>query len=386
MNSNLSKVESPPIDYFNHLLDKADTNNKKISFGHGIPRYTPNEYANIDFKMFDDSNTFKYTDIRGDIKLRNYLAESLSKKLTFNVNPDENLIITPGANSAIFKSLFLLLNKNDEVLVISPVYFNYIMAIKMIGANPIEISSDPESGFQLNIDNISDSITNKTKAIIINSPNNPTGAVYENNDLEELLKLCNLKNIKVIFDITYYEYIHSDNDSNYLSLLKNFENIIITGSFSKTFGITGLRIGYISTTSNYIDDLCKIQDTISICASSLSQQILLNLIKYEKLAIETNLNSVKSSKKILISNLTNIPQLNWVHTNGAFYSFVELKNNMNSWDFTENLINTKSVLVLPGSIFGSKWKSYMRLAYGALSSDDVDEGMKRIKLFIEAKT
>ena len=132
--------------------------------------------------------------------------------------------------------------------------------------------------------------------------------------------------------------------------------------------------------------MCKIQDTISICASSLSQEILLNLIKYEKLAVESNLNSVKSSKKILITNLIIIPELNWVHTNGAFYAFIELKNNINSWDFTENLINSKSVLVLPGSIFGSKWKSYMRLAYGALSSHDVDEGMKRIKLFIEKKT
>ena len=386
MNQNLNNVESPPIDYFNHLLDNVKTNIQKISFGHGIPRFTPNEYANINPQLFDHSNSFKYTDIRGEKVLRDYLSESLTNKLSFSVNPDENLIITPGANSAIFKSLFLLLNKNDEVLVISPVYFNYIMAIKMIGANPIEISSDPESGFQLNIDNIANSITDKTKAIIINSPNNPTGAVYENNDLEELFKLCDLKNIKVIFDITYYEYIHSDNDSNYLSLLKNFDNIIITGSFSKTFGITGLRIGYIATKSNYIDALCKIQDTISICASSLSQEILLNLIKYEKLAVESNLNSVKSSKKILITNLINIPELNWVHTNGAFYAFIELKNNINSWDFTENLINSKSVLVLPGSIFGSKWKSYMRLAYGALSSDDVDLGMKRIKSFIEAKT
>ena len=386
MNQNLNNVESPPIDYFNHLLDNVKTNIQKISFGHGIPRFTPNEYANINPQLFDHSNSFKYTDIRGEKVLRDYLSESLTNKLSFSVNPDENLIITPGANSAIFKSLFLLLNKNDEVLVISPVYFNYIMAIKMIGANPIEISSDPESGFQLNIDNIANSITDKTKAIIINSPNNPTGAVYENNDLEELFKLCDLKNIKIIFDITYYEYIHSDNDSNYLSLLKNFDNIIITGSFSKTFGITGLRIGYIATKSNYIDALCKIQDTISICASSLSQEILLNLIKYEKLAIETNLNSVKSSKEILISNLINISELNWVHTNGAFYAFIELKNNINSWDFTENLINSKSVLVLPGSIFGSKWKSYMRLAYGALSSDDVDLGMKRIKSFIEAKT
>ena len=98
------------------------------------------------------------------------------------------------------------------------------------------------------------------------------------------------------------------------------------------------------------------------------------------------MNSVKSSKEILISNLINISELNWVHTNGAFYAFVELKNNINSWDFTEKLINSKSVLVLPGSIFGAKWKSYMRLAYGALSSDDVDLGMKRIKSFIEAKT
>ena len=386
MNLNLNNVESPPIDYFNHLLDSVKSNNKKISFGHGIPRYTPNKYANINSDLFENSNSFKYTDIRGDKKLRNYLAEYLSTKLSFNVNPDENLIITPGANSAIFKSLFLLLNKNDEVLVISPVYFNYIMAIEMIGAKPIEINSHSESGFQLNIRNIANSITNKTKAIIINSPNNPTGAVYKNDDLEELFQLCESKDIKVIFDITYFEYIHSNNESNYLSLLKSFDNVIITGSFSKTFGITGLRIGYISTKSNYIDNLCKIQDTISICASSLSQQILINLIKYEQLAIETNLNSVKSSKEILISNLINIPELSWIQTDGAFYAFVKLNNNMDSWNFTEKLINSKSVLVLPGSIFGSQWKSYMRLAYGALSSDDVDEGMKRIKSFIEEIT
>ena len=386
MNLNLNNVESPPIDYFNHLLDSVKSNNKKISFGHGIPRYTPNKYANINSDLFENSNSFKYTDIRGDKKLRNYLAEYLSTKLSFNVNPDENLIITPGANSAIFKSLFLLLNKNDEVLVISPVYFNYIMAIEMIGAKPIEINSHSESGFQLNIRNIANSITNKTKAIIINSPNNPTGAVYKNDDLEELFQLCESKDIKVIFDITYFEYIHSNNESNYLSLLKSFDNVIITGSFSKTFGITGLRIGYISTKSNYIDNLCKIQDTISICASSLSQQILINLIKYEQLAIETNLNSVKSSKEILISNLINIPELSWIQTDGAFYAFVKLNNNMDSWNFTEKLINSKSVLVLPGSIFGSQWKSYMRLAYGALSSYDVDEGMKRIKSFIEQIT
>ena len=173
---------------------------------------------------------------------------------------------------------------------------------------------------------------------------------------------------------------------DYINLLKTFDNVIITGSFSKTFGITGLRIAYIATKSNYINELCKIQDTISICASSLSQQILIDLLTYEKLAIDKNLNSVKSSKEILISNLINIPQLDWVQTNGAFYAFVKIKNNINSWNFTEKLINSKSVLVLPGSIFGTQWKSYIRLAYGALSSDDVDEGMKRIKLFIEEST
>ncbi|MQG06278.1 MAG: pyridoxal phosphate-dependent aminotransferase, partial [SAR202 cluster bacterium] len=249
MNSNLSNVEIPPIDYFNHLLDNSPNKNNKISFGHGIPKYTPNEYANINYQLLNNSSSFKYTDIRGNIELRNYLAHSLSNKLNFNVKPEKNIIITPGANSAIFKSLFLLLNKNDEVLVISPVYFNYIMAIKMIGANPIEIDSEPESGFQLNIKSISNSITSKTKAIIINSPNNPTGALYKNNDLIELFKICDSNNIKIIFDITYHEYIHANYESNYLSLFSDFENIIITGSFSKTFGITGLRLGYIATNS-----------------------------------------------------------------------------------------------------------------------------------------
>ena len=113
---------------------------------------------------------------------------------------------------------------------------------------------------------------------------------------------------------------------------------------------------------------------------------MLNLLNYEQLAIETNLNAVKSSKETLISNLKNIPQLNWIQTDGAFYAFIELKYNMDSWKFAESLINLKSVLVLPGLIFGSKWKSYIRLAYGALNSNDVDEGMKRIKSFIDETT
>ena len=113
---------------------------------------------------------------------------------------------------------------------------------------------------------------------------------------------------------------------------------------------------------------------------------MLNLLDYEQLAIETNLNAVKSSKESLISNLENIPQLNWIQTGGAFYAFIELKYNINSWEFSKSLINLKSVLVLPGSIFGSKWKSYIRLAYGALDRNDVDEGMKRIKSFIDETT
>ena len=109
-------------------------------------------------------------------------------------------------------------------------------------------------------------------------------------------------------------------------------------------------------------------------------------MNYEQLAIETNLNAVKSSKETLISNLKNIPQLNWIQTDGAFYAFIELKYNMDSWEFAKSLINLKSVLVLPGSIFGSQWKSYIRLAYGALDSNDVDAGMKRIKSFIDETT
>tara|TARA_B100000676_G_C18077089_1_gene848392 strand:- start:880 stop:2046 length:1167 start_codon:yes stop_codon:yes gene_type:complete len=377
VNKNITDIKTPPIDYFNNLLRiKSNNKFKSISFGHGIPMYTPNNYYKFSKNPLLDDSSYKYTEIRGDQRIRQYISTKLNSKCSFPVKSD-NLIITSGANSAIFKSLFLQLQYGDEVIIPSPVYFNHTMAIEMIGGTVVEVNSIAESGFQLNLKGIQNKINSKTKAIIINTPNNPTGATYNNDDMKILAQICDKKNITIVLDYTYEDFSYNLN-YNPLASFEHLKNLIIIGSFSKTFGITGLRLGYICASKSIIEDLCKIQDTISICAPSISQNILLQLLFNENDAIKMNFNSASNSRDKLIECLNDSKILNWQATNGAFYAFIKIPNTENTWDFCEKMIIEYSLLVLPGSIFGEHWKSYIRIAYGAVSPKEIEEGVQRL--------
>ena len=385
INNNILNTDTPPIDYFNNLLSQNSNQNfKPISFGHGIPKFTPIDYFDFSNNPILDSSSYIYSDIRGHEKIRQFISNKLNFKLNFQTDFND-FIITSGANSALFKALFLKLEQGDEVIVPSPVYFNHIMAIQMIGAITIEIDSIEENGFQLNITEIINQINDKTKVIILNSPNNPTGAIYDIKDIKHLSDICSKKNITIILDYTYEDYIYGT-DYNPLQDFNSLENLIIVGSFSKTFGITGLRIGYLCADPYIIDNLCKIQDTISICAPVISQNILLELIKSETEAINKNKLSAELSRNTLIELIKTIPQLDWITTNGAFYAFLKLPNDIDSWEFSKDLIVNKSVLVLPGTIFGKNWKSYVRIAYGAVDLNEINEGIKRIKTYFDETT
>ena len=385
VNKNIKKVKTPPIDYFNNLLKyKSNTDIPQISFGHGIPMHTPVDYHKFDNNVLIEPSSYKYTEIKGNYDIRKFISEKIDNKTSFDVTPD-NFIITSGANSALFKSLFSHIEEGDEIIIPSPVYFNHAMAIEMIGGVVVQINSNPNNGFQLDLDKIINNINSKTKALIINSPNNPTGAIYDTNDIKRLAQLCKKNHLTLILDYTYDDFVY---DSNYnpINDFSDLENLIIVGSFSKTFGITGLRLGYICASSDLIDDLSKIQDTISICAPAISQNILLELIKNPHQALNMNFQTASNSRIKLIDEIHKSKFLNWKHTNGAFYAFVELESINDSWKFCENLIFSQSLLLLPGSIFGDDWNSYVRIAYGSVTPDEIEEGIFRIEKFISQST
>ena len=385
INKNIKKVKTPPIDYFNNLLKyKSNTNIPQISFGHGIPMHTPVDYHTFKNNILLESSSYKYTEIKGKYDIRKFISKKIDSKTSFDVTPD-NFIITSGANSALFKSLFLHLDEGDQIMIPSPVYFNHAMAIEMIGGVVVEVNTKPNNGFQLDIDNIISNINDKTKSIIINSPNNPTGAIYDTNDIKKLSEICIKNDLTLILDYTYDDFVYESN-YNPLSEFSDFENLILVGSFSKTFGITGLRLGYICASSDLIDDLSKIQDTISICAPAISQNILLELINNSNNAVQKNFVAASNSRTKLINVLQKSEYLNWENTNGAFYAFVELKTINDTWKFCEDLIVNKSILALPGTIFGDQWGSYLRIAYGSVTPDEIEEGIQRIEEFISHTT
>ena len=220
INKNIKKVKTPPIDYFNNLLKyKSNTNIPQISFGHGIPMHTPVDYHTFKNNILLESSSYKYTEIKGKYDIRKFISKKIDSKTSFDVTPD-NFIITSGANSALFKSLFLHLDEGDQIMIPSPVYFNHAMAIEMIGGVVVEVNTKPNNGFQLDIDNIINNINDKTKSIIINSPNNPTGAIYDTNDIKKLSEYwiaaqdrINLFNSEITFLKTHNALCTFENNS-----------------------------------------------------------------------------------------------------------------------------------------------------------------------------
>ncbi|MHA2080677.1 MAG: pyridoxal phosphate-dependent aminotransferase, partial [Candidatus Thorarchaeota archaeon] len=250
-----------------------------LNLGQGLPGHIPPDDALTTLKdRISHPATHVYTPDEGLLELREELALYLRQKSGFDANPQDEIVITAGANNAFAGAILTLVGPGQNVIMPSPYYFNSVMAVKLAGAEVKEVPVD--RSFQPRIEDIEAAIDKNTRTIFMISPNNPTGAVYEKETLDGIVDLCIQHDIMLISDETYSRMVFDDATHYSPRSRRDAENHVVTlGSFSKDFGMSGWRVGFAVGSAEFIREFLKVQDSVTICAPTAGQILALEVIK-----------------------------------------------------------------------------------------------------------
>jgi len=297
-----------------------------------------------------------YTNKQGIEELRKRILEWHNIERCYDTN---NIIVTPGAKYAIYISLMSILNPGDEVIIIKPYWLSYIDMVLLCGGKPVII--DCNDDFSINWDILNEKINSKTKALIINNPNNPSGNLYKKDQLVKLYNLCKRHSIYLISDEIYSTIVFDEFTSIINIMDKSFTNVILINGVSKSLACTGLRIGYIIAHHSLITNILKIHQHIATCAGSLEQKALSMLSKsvYNKIS-EKHKNIYLKRKKTILENIKQKHCFN--NPKGTFYMLVRITDKYsNSVHASNHLMEKYGIFTVPGAYYGIN--DYVRISY-----------------------
>jgi aspartate aminotransferase len=371
------------IREINELLQKIPD---VIRLEYGEPDFDPPEYvknAAIDAII---KGRAKYVPSAGLPELREAISEKLKKENNITYEPSE-VVVTNGANAAIHYSLETIVNEGEEVLIPDPGWANFEHAVKAVGAKPKFYPLYEENDFEPQIDDIEKLIGEKTKVIIINSPNNPTGAVYSRKVIENIANLALQHNLFVLSDEVYEKFIY-DTDANrisHVSIASLNEEIkqktITINSLSKSYAMTGWRIGYAAGPKEVIDGIAKFISAEESCVNAISQYAAIAALKGPQDFTKKMVQEFSERRKILINGFSKVKGIKYASPRGAFYLFVNVKElGIDSYSLAIKILKEAHVAVVHGSAFGKNGEGYLRLSYAA-SVKDLEEALRRLTNF-----
>ncbi|MBA3921851.1 MAG: pyridoxal phosphate-dependent aminotransferase [Nostocaceae cyanobacterium] len=373
--SRMQTVQSPIIPIVGELIRN---NPGTISLGQGIVYYGPPPEAMAMLpKFLADPDNHKYKDIQGIPPL---LAEIATKLQTFNgieINEQNCVVVTAGSNMAFMNAVLAITSVGDEIILNTPYYFNHEMGIVMAGCRPVLVATD--ENYQLRPDAIFSAITDKTRAVVTISPNNPTGVVYPEDTLREVNQICRDRGIYHISDETYEYFTYNGVKHISPGSFPDASHTISLYSLSKAYGFASWRIGYMVIPQRLLVAVKKIQDTIVICPPVISQFAALGALQTGTDYCQTHVQAIAEVRQIFIDTLKHLQGLcTIVPADGAFYFLLKVHTNMDAFELVEKLIRRHQVAVLPGTTFGIDDGCYLRVAYGALQKDTAKEGIERL--------
>lgn len=358
-----------------------------IGFNLGEPDFnTPVNIVNAAKKALDNGFT-KYTAVSGIPELRRVICDKFKNDNGVHYKPEEILVAT-GAKQALFNAIFTICEAGDEVIVPTPCWVSYVEMIKLAGAKPVLVETDESMGFQLNISKIAEAVTNKTKAIIINNPNNPTGAVYCEAGLKELVELCERKDLFIIADEIYEKLVYEDAKHVCIAALlhNKREKAIIVNGLSKAYAMTGWRIGYVAADENLIKGMDALQGHSTSSVNSMTQVASIEALTGSQYALEEMRREFNIRRKYLMQRIEAIPNLSCNAPQGAFYILLNIEKLFNrsyngktlktSTDVAAFFLEEATVAVVPGEAFQAP--SHVRIAY-ANSIENIIKGMDCIE-------
>ncbi len=378
----IKRVQTPIIPTITQL---ARENAGTISLGQGVAYYGPPKQAYDEINQhLHSAKLNSYGPVEGIPELTQSLVKKLNNRNNILVTSQHKVFVTAGSNMAFSSLMMTLTDPDDEIILLTPYYFNHEMAIRLANAVPVLVPT--LENYHPDIDQIKQSITKKTRAIVTVSPNNPTGAVYTEDELTEINTLCAEHGIYHISDEAYEDFVYDHHKHFSPASLPNTEaHTISLYSLSKAYGFAGWRVGYMVIPEKLFSPLRKVQDTILISPTIISQYAAIGAHQAPYSYIKDSIQEIKQSRQICLKRLNDTNLLKQpASSEGAFYLFIKLNTNKDDYTIAKHLIEQNQVATIPGSAFEAQKGSYLRISYGALTSDTVTQGIDQLITGLEA--
>ena len=352
-----------------------------ISLGVGEPDFdTPWHIRDEGIYALERGKTF-YTSNSGLKELRAEISNYIARTQNINYNPDNEIIVTVGGSEAIDIGLRAIINPGDEVIIPQPSYVSYEPCAILAGATPVILELKAENEFRLKPDELLNAITDKTKILILPYPNNPTGAIMEKEDLEAIAQIIIEKDIWVMSDEIYAELNYKNKHISIASLEGLKERTILINGFSKSYAMTGWRLGYACAPKELIAQMTKIHQFAIMCAPTTSQYAAVEALKHGDEDVATMRQAYNQRRRFLMNAFREM-DLECFEPYGAFYVFPCIKEfGMTSEEFATRFLTEEKVALVPGTAFGECGEGFLRISY-AYSLENLKIAMERLKNFI----
>ena len=362
-----------------------------ISFSAGEPDFnTPENIINAAIKAMKEGKT-KYTPTSGVLDLRNAICAKFKKDNGLLYEPDQ-IVVSTGAKQSLANVFLSILNKDDEVIVPTPYWVSYPELIKLADGVPVFVKNIKENDYKYKIDDLRKAVTNKTKAILLNSPNNPTGSIYSKEELIEIAEFAKENNLLIVSDEIYEKLIYDKNEHISIAALSDdaYKRTIVINGLSKSYAMTGWRIGYSASSKEIAKLMSSVQSHVTSNINSISQYAAIEALTGPQDSINRMIEEFEERRNYMLDRLNNIEGISYIMPRGAFYVMVNITNYFgkpisadaikSSLDFSKNLLDEEKVAVIPGIAFGLE--GYIRLSY-ATSKDAIKEGLNRIEDYLK---
>ncbi len=362
-----------------------------ISFGAGEPDFDTPEYIKKAAIEAIQSGFTKYTPASGTLELKQVICNKLKKDNDLEYVP-ANIVVSNGAKHSLLNAFQAICNPGDEIILFSPYWVSYPEIIKLAGAIPVIVNMEAENNFKMNVKQVQAQITNKTKAILINSPNNPSGQVYERADLEKIATLALEHDLFIISDEIYEKFLYEGYTHVSIASLneKIKNNTILVNGVSKTYAMTGWRIGYTASNAAIAKIMSNIQSHETANPNSIAQKAAEAAIGGDPSLIHEMITQFVSRRNYIVERIQSIPHLSCVVPNGAFYLMVNISQLigkcidgitiLDADVFAKTMLEKVNVAVVPCTGFGVN--GYIRLSY-AIKLENIKIGLDRIEAFLQ---
>ena len=377
-----SNIKEVPFSGIRKFFDLASTMKDVISLGVGEPDYSaPDKVIDACIESLKRKET-SYTSNWGLLELREEIAKLFHNRYHVDYDPKDEIMVTVGVSEAIGIIMTTLLNPGDEVLIPDPAYLAYPACVSIAGGKPVLVPTYEKDEFKLTVEELEKKVTPRTKAILIGYPNNPTGTVMDRDSLMKLAAFAEKHDLIVISDEIYCDLTYEGTHTCFASLPGMRERTLTMNGFSKSYAMTGLRIGYVCGPREALEEIYKVHQYEILCASTTSQYGAIAALRYCDDDVKAMYNEYTARREMVYDGLVKMG-LPVFKPKGAFYIFPDISSTgMDDEEFADRLLTEAKVGVVPGTCFGPQGRNHVRISYAA-SRENLAEALKRMGEFVE---